>query len=636
MASLGQASSLGAWITDQGTPMRAVRLGRRDIAVDRRADGTIYIRARQVLAPFPERLTDRLEHWAQVAPERTFLAQRTAAGHWRELSYAQTLERVRWIAASLLARDLSPDRPVMILSGNDIEHALLGLAANYVGIPYAPISPAYSLISSDYARLRHIVDLLTPGLVFAADGAAFSDAIHATVPPGVELVTVGHPVPERPTTPFAELCDTDRIADVTKAHAAAGPDNIVKFLFTSGSTGWPKAVINTERMWCANQEMLRTGLAYFADEPPVVVDWAPWHHTAGGNHDVGLVLYNGGTLYIDEGKPLPGAIEATVRNLREVAPTWYFTVPRGFEALLPYFRSDRALCTNFFSRVKVLWFAGAGIAQHVFDEMKQLALQSCGEGVLFLTGFGATETAPAALARTWSTGIAANVGLPVAGTQFKLVPNEGKLEGRVRGPNVTPGYWRQPELTADAFDDEGFYKLGDAFKFADPADPSEGLLFDGRIAEDFKLATGTWVNVGPLRTAIVDHFAPIVRDAVLSGPNRDAIGVLIFPDIEACRRLVPHLPANAPPEVVVDDVIVRAEFALRLRSFAQRSTGSSNSVTRALLMAEPPSLDRGEITDKGSINQRRVLSARVAFVDDVHAEQPPPRVIIVSPEGKEG
>lgn len=636
MVSRSQASPLSAWTADQGTPMRAVRLGRREIAVDRRPDGTIYLRSRQTLAPYPERLTDRLEHWARVAPERTFLAQRTADGPWRELSYAQTLERVRRIAASLITRDLSPDRPVMILSGNDIEHALLGLAANYVGIPYAPVSPAYSLVSGDFARLRHIVNLLTPGLVFAADGAAFSNAIHAAVPPGVELVTVRQPVPDRPTTPFADLRETSRDDEVTSAHAAVGPDNIVKFLFTSGSTGWPKAVINTERMWCSNQEMLRTGLAYFADEPPVVVDWAPWHHTAGGNHDVGLVLYNGGTLYIDEGKPLPGAIETTVRNLREVAPTWYFTVPRGFEALLPYFRSDPALCMNFFSRVKVLWFAGAGIAQHVFDEMKELALKSCGEGILFLTGFGATETAPAALARTWSTGLAANVGLPVAGMQLKLVPNEGKLEGRVRGPNITPGYWRQPELTADAFDDEGFYKLGDAFKFADLFDPSEGLLFDGRIAEDFKLATGTWVNVGPLRAQIVDHFAPFVRDAVLSGPNRDEIGALIFPDVEACRRLAPHLPASAPPAAVLEDAAVRAEFAFLLGTFTQQSTGSSNCVTRAMLVLEPPSLDLGEVTDKGSINQRKVLSTRAALVDELHADEPSPRVIVASPEGKDG
>ena len=351
-------------------PVRPVRLGPRDLVVERRSDGQIYLRSRQALAAYPNKLTERLEHWAAVAPDRTFLAQRTAEGPWREVSYAQTLAQVHRIGQALLRRDLSADRPILILSGNDIEHALLGLAANYVGIPYAPVSPAYSLVSRNFAKLRYIVNLLTPNLVLAADGAAYSAAINAAVPPQVELVTVRHSPAGRAVTPFADLLAVAPSAAVEAAHAKVTPDTIAKFLFTSGSTGQPKAVINTQRMWCSNQEMLRAALAYFADEPPVIVDWAPWHHTAGGNHDVGLVLYNGGTLYIDEGKPLPGAIETTVRNLREIAPTWYFTVPRGFEALLPYFRADAQLRANFFSRVKVLWFAGAGIAQHVFDEMK--------------------------------------------------------------------------------------------------------------------------------------------------------------------------------------------------------------------------------------------------------------------------
>jgi feruloyl-CoA synthase len=608
-------------------PVRPVRLGPRDLVVDRRSDGQIYLRSRQALGSYPSKLTERLEHWAAVAPARTFLAQRTAEGPWREVSYAQTLDQIRRIGQALLRRDLSPDRPILVLSGNDIEHALLGFAANYVGIPHAPVSPAYSLVSSDFAKLRHIVNLLTPGLVFAADGAAYGVAIDAAVPPQVELVTVRHSPAGRAVTPFADLLAVAPSPAVEAAHAGVTPDTIAKFLFTSGSTGQPKAVINTQRMWCANQEMLRTALAYFVDEPPVIVDWAPWHHTAGGNHDVGLVLYNGGTLYIDEGKPLPGAIETTVRNLREIAPTWYFTVPRGFEALLPYFRADARLRANFFSRIKVIWFAGAGIAQHVFDEMKTLALNTCGEHILFLTGFGATETAPAALVRTWSSRSAANVGLPVVGLEFKLAPADAKLEGRVRGPNVTPGYWRQPQLSAAARDEEGFYKLGDAFKFADPDNPSEGLLFDGRTAEDFKLATGTWVNVGPLRAHIIDHFAPFVRDVVISGPDRDEIGVLVFPDIEACRRLAPHLPANAPSAALLSDAQVRGEFAFLLDTFAKQSTGSSNRVCRAILMHEQPSLDLGEITDKGSINQRMALGIRAALVDELHAEPPPFRVI---------
>src|SRR5581483_10002384 len=358
---------------------------------------------------------------------------------WRTVTYAQALEFARRIGESLLARNLSAERPIVILSGNDIEHALIALGALYVGIPHAPISPAYSLMSGDFARLRSILDLITPGLVFAADGAAFARAIEATVLGDTELVVTRNPVAMRRSISFADLCKAAPTRAVTAAHEAVGPETIAKFLFTSGSTGVPKCVINTQRMWCANQVMLRQTLAYFAEEPPVIVDWAPWHHTAGGNHDVGLVLYNGGTLYIDEGKPLPGLIEETVRNLCEIAPTWYFTVPKGYEALLPYLRKDEALRRNFFSRLKVLWFAGAGIAQHVFDEMQELAVQSCGERILFLTGFGSTETAPEALARTWHADNAANMGLPVPGLELKLVPNEGKLEARVRGPNITPG-----------------------------------------------------------------------------------------------------------------------------------------------------------------------------------------------------
>lgn len=615
---------------DTAVPVRSVRLGPRDLVVDRRADGTHVLRSPHALAPYPAKLTERLEYWAKTAPARTFLAQRDATGGWRELSYAATLDRVRRIGETLLRRKLSVDRPIVILSGNDIEHALLGLAANYVGIPYAPVSPAYSLVSTEFGKLRHIVNLLTPGLVFAADGAAYRRAIDETIPLGIELVTVRNPPANRQATAFGKLMRTAATDRVDAAYAKVGSDTIAKFLFTSGSTGQPKAVINTQRMWCANQEMIRSALAYFADEPPVIVDWAPWHHTAGGNHDVGLVLYNGGTLYIDEGKPLPGAIETTVRNLREIAPTWYFTVPKGYEELLSYFRADAALRANFFSRLKVLWFAGAGIAQHVFDEMKELAIKTCGERILFLTGFGATETAPCALVRSWDATAAANVGVPVIGLDFKLVPGEAKLEGRVRGPNVTPGYWRQPDLTAAAFDDEGFYKLGDAFKFADPLDPEQGLLFDGRTAEDFKLATGTWVNVGPLRAHIIEHLAPFVRDVVISGPNRDEIGVLVFVDIEFCRRLAASPAADAPVADVLGDARVRAEFQFLLDRLATHATGSSNRVCRAMLMTVPPSLDVGEITDKGSINQRIVLRHRADLVEELHASAPSARVITIN------
>ena len=603
---------------------RPVKLCAPEVQVEQRADGTIYLTSGRTLGDYPARLTDRLIHWANVAPDRVFMADRGPDGAWRKLTYAQTLQKVRRIGAALLTRNLSAERPIAILSGNDLEHALLGLAANYVGIPYAPISPAYALISSDFGKLRHIVNLLTPGLVFATDGAPFTRAIEAAVPPDVEIV-VARNAPGRPTTLLGEFDAAPAAADA--AHANVTPDTIAKFLFTSGSTGNPKGVINTQRMWCANQAMINSALQFFADEPPVIVDWAPWHHTAGGNHDVGLVLNNGGTMYIDGGKPLPGAIEETVRNLREIAPTWYFTVPKGYEALLRFFREDSALRENFFSRLKVLWFAGAGLSQHVFDEWKEMAQRTCGEQILFLTGLGSTETAPYAFGRMWDTANATNVGLPPPGLTVKLVPREDKYEARLKGASITPGYWREPKLTADAYDEDGFYKLGDAMRFDDPASPEKGLLFEGRIAEDFKLATGTWVNVGPLRVATISHFAPYVRDVVIAGADRDFIAALVFPDFDACRRLSSDLKDAAPAAIVAHES-VRREFAFLLESFARAATGSSNRVARAILLDTPPSLDVGEATDKGSINQRMVLKTRAALVGELYGA-PSARVIAI-------
>jgi feruloyl-CoA synthase len=604
-------------------PLRPVRLGPRDVVVERRPDGTVHLRSPHALASYPAKLTERLEHWAAAVPERTFLAQRDATGGWRKLSYGETLAMVKRIGTTLLARDLSAERPVVILSGNDIEHALIGLAAMYVGIPYAPISPAYSLISSDFGKLRYIFDLLTPGLVFAADGEAYRRAIDAVVPPATEVVVARNPPANRPSTPFeALLAATPTGADA--AHAKVGPDTIAKLLFTSGSTGTPKAVINTQRMWCSNQAMILSQLAFFADEPPVIMDWSPWHHTAGGNHNFGFVLYNGGTFYIDEGKPAPGLIETTVKNLREVPTNWYFTVPKGYEALLPYFRADAALRDTFFKHLKVLWFAGAALSQSVFEAMHELALASCGERIMFLTGLGATESAPMAIARMWQSKDSTNMGVPVPGVELKLVPCEGKLEARLRGPNIMPGYWRQRELTAAAFDEHGFYKLGDALKFQDPADPGEGLLFDGRIAEDFKLATGTWVNVGPLRARLLAQLEPYARDVVIAGADRDEIGALIFPNPDACRTLA----ASATTDVA-NDARVLGEFRTRLEAFARASTGSSNRVARAILLAEPPSLDAGEMTDKGSINQRAVLSRRADIVAELYAAEPSTRVLLI-------
>ena len=534
-------------------------------------------------------MTERLDLWADKAPDRVFLAQREADVGWRTLSYGQARKRARRVGQFLLSRNLGPERPLAVLSGNDIEHALLHLGAMYAGIPYAPISPAYSLQSTDFKKLAYIFDLMTPGLVYASDRKAFGKAINAVVPHGTEVL---YQLEESAETPALE-----------EAHARVTPDTIAKFLFTSGSTGMPKAVINTQRMWCSNQEIIATMFAFFKEEPPVIIDWAPWHHTAAGNHNLGLVLYNGGSYYIDEGKPMPGAIDATVKNLREIASTWYWNVPKGFEALLPYLRSDAELRENFFRRLRILWFAAAPLSQRVFDQMKELAFRTCGETIPFLTGLGSTETAPYAMGRMWETSDASNMGLPPPGIEMKLVPMEGKLAMRLKGASITPGYWRQPELTAAAFDEEGYYRLGDAFAFADASDPAQGLLFRGRIAEDFKLSSGTFVHVGPLRARFLEHFAPLVRDVVIAGEGRNEIGVLIF------------------PAAAMD----RDELQRRMKTF--ESTGSSNRIARAMVLDEPPSLDAGEMTDKGSINQRAVLARRAALVEELYRDPPSEKVI---------
>jgi feruloyl-CoA synthase len=465
-------------------------------------------------------------------------------------------------------------------------------------------------------------------MVFAANGAAFARAIAAAVPNGAEVVITANPPGDRQATLFSALARGQPTPAVDAAHAKVGPDTVAKILFTSGSTGQPKGVINTQRMLCANQAMIRSGFAFFADEPPVLVDWPPWNHTFGGNHDFGLVLDNGGSLYIDEGKPLPGAIEATVRNLRDIAPTIYLNVPKGYEMLLPYLRSDAELRARFFSRLKVLFYAGASLAQHVRDELERLAIETTGERIIFLSSLGSTETAPLALACTWECAHVGNIGLPAPGVELKLVPSGGKLEARLKGPNIMPGYWRAPALTAAAFDEEGYYKLGDALKFDDPDDPAKGLLFDGRVAEDFKLATGTWVSVGPLRAAFIAHCAPLVRDVVLAGADRDEVTALIFPDLEACRKIIPDLAADASAPQLLAERRVMAAFAQRLDSFAVTGTGTSGRMARAVLLAEPPSLDIGEMTDKGSINQRAVLAHRAAAVEALYAEPPPPHVIV--------
>jgi feruloyl-CoA synthase len=575
----------------------------------------MLVRTTAALGEYPKRSTERLAYWAERTPDQPLLAWRGASGGWDRLTYADAFAAVRRIGQALLDRKLSSERPVAILSGNDREHLLLSLAAQHVGVTVAPVSPAYSTASRDFAMLTHAMRLLTPGLVFAAAGAAFDRGIAGAAPEGVEVIRGLDPLLTQAPTP-----------DVDRAHAAIQPDTIAKILLTSGSTAVPKGVINTHGMLGSNQAMIAHILPFLAEEPPVLVDWLPWHHTFGGNHNVGLVLHHGGTLYIDDGRPVPGQFAASVKNLREVPSTVYLNVPRGYEELVKAMRADAVLRTTFFSRMRVLFYAAAALSQHVQDELDELAVQTCGERLIMVTGLGATETAPMAICRTWDSRLSVAIGVPVPGVEAKLVPSGDKLEVRVKGPNVTPGYWRQDELTRNAFDEEGFYSFGDSVRFIDPDDVNAGFAFDGRLAEDFKLSTGTWVNVGPLRARIIVHFAPIVRDAVITGHDRDEIGMLCVPDVDACRALCQDLPSTAKVEAVLGHPAVAAWLAGRLATFAAAGAGSSKHITRLMLLLEPPSLDALEVTDKGSLNQRAMLTRRAALVEELYAGSP--RVVV--------
>lgn len=595
---------------------------------EERTDGVVLMRALEPLGDYPSRFTDRLVEFAASVPDRTLVARRGPDGDWRRVGYAEMLERVRRVAQSLLERDLGPERPLMVLSGNDIDHLLIGLAAMHVGIPYAPVSPAYSLVSRDFGKLRGIVSLLTPGLVFASEAGAYGDAIRACGLDDAELVLGSGTLDGVPSTPFATLLDSRAGPGVAAAHAAVDGDTIAKFLFTSGSTKAPKAVITTHRMLCSNQQVIRQALRCLADEPPVLVDWLPWNHVFGGNHNLGIVISNGGTLYIDDGKPVAGLVEHTLANLREISPTVYFNVPRGFEEIVLAMDHDAALRRRFFSRVQMLFTAGAGMPDAVVKGLARHAHAELGRAVGLYSGLGMTETAPFAIGPAPLGNITGAIGGPAPGVTLKLVPNDGKLELRYAGPGVTPGYWRSPELGAEAFDDEGFFRSGDAVRFVDRQRPATGLVFDGRIAEDFKLATGTWVSVGPLRTRSLSIGSPCVADVVITGQDRDEVGMLVFPRMDACARLA-GAAAGADPATILAAAPVREFFQRFVDRLHADGTGTSNRVGRILLMLDPPAIDRGEMTDKGSLNQRAVLACRAGLVEELHAGSP--AVILARP-----
>jgi feruloyl-CoA synthase len=579
-------------------------------------DGSILLQAEQALGDFPEKLTEKLLYWATLTPDKPFMARRDETGNWQKLSYANTLQQVERIAQYLLDKGIGPSQTIAILSENSLEHALLALAAIHIGVPYSPISPPYSLVSNDFGKLKHTLLALTPALIFAQSGTVYGRALTLAKELFPEAIIVS--VENSLGVAFSELMATPATGTVAQAHQSVTADTVAKILFTSGSTGLPKGVMNTQRMWCANLQQITQAFPFMATEPPVFVDWLPWNHTFGGNHNVGLTLYNGGTLYIDEGKPTSKGIETTVQNLREISPTAYFNVPKGLDMLIPYLEKEPELRQTFFKNLHFFFYAGASLAQPVWNRLEELARETTGRVIPIITGLGCTESGPSAMFANWPGSFSGLLGVPVAGMTVKLVPDGDKLEARYKAPNVTPGYWRDPVATALAFDEEGFYKTGDAVRFVDETDPSAGLIFDGRIAEDFKLSTGTWVNVGVLKARVLSAGSPVVQDVVIAGLDKEYVSAILFLNQQACRELA-NLPADCSAAEAFSHQTIQQYIDNLLRQLGETATGSANRVAKAIVALDPPSIDLGEITDKGSMNQRTVLKHRAHLVDQLYA-----------------
>jgi feruloyl-CoA synthase len=610
-------------------PFKKLNWLKRDIELVKRDDGSMVLRSRVPLQAYPTHIPSLLHRWADERPEQTWIAQRRGPDDaWLHVTYVQARQTVDALTQALLDLGAGPDKPVAILSGNSIEHALMTMAAMQAGAPAAPVSPAYSLLSQDHVKLRHIFELVRPAVVMVQDGPSFAKALAALNLRGVTLVHVQRAPEGLDSRSYAELAATVPTPAVAAALAALTPDSVGKLLFTSGSTGMPKAVINTQRMMCANLAMsLQTRQPDADDEPPVVLDWLPWNHTMGGNATFHALLGHGGSFYIDEGRPLPGAFDTTLRNLHEVSPTTFSNVPAGYALLASALEQDEALARKFFARLKLLSYGGATLSDDLYRRMQALAVKYTGQRIVFFTGWGSTETAPTATSTYWETERVGLIGLPHPGVELKLVPAGPKYELRLRGVIVTPGYHRQPELTRAAFDEEGFYKIGDAGVFVDADDPSLGLIFAGRVVEDFKLESGTFVHVGTLRVAAIAAASPVIQDALVAGQDKAYVALLAWPNLMACRQLA------GKPEATLEDLmrepVVRERVRAGLAAHNAAQSGSSQRIARVLLMSEPPSIDGNELTDKGYINQRAALQRRAAWVQQLYAEPPGEDVIVI-------
>ena len=582
---------------------------RRTVKTDL-GDGVFTLHHPEPLGRFARCVGEWLERWARETPEALAFAEPDAASGWRRLTYRALRQQVGAVAQALLDLQAPADRPVVVLSDNALDALVLGLAAMHIGRAVCTVSSGYCrLAQGDFTRIHGILSTLQPGLVYASDAALYAPAL-ATAPVAGAAVVFSRGAESRAgALSFAALQAARETPAVQTAFNAITPDTHAKYLLTSGSTGQPKVVINTHRMLCANQQMLAQVLRFVERDKPRLLDWLPWSHTFGGNHNIGLVLRNGGTMWIDDGRPLPGLIDKTIAHLRDVQPNLYFNVPRGYEMMLPALEADDDLARRFFADLKMVFYAGAGMPDATWRRLEAVASRVREDPVWFTTSWGSTETSPAITSVPWRLERPGVIGLPLPGAAVKFVPNGGKLEMRIKGPHVFPGYRGNEEATAQAFDDDGWYRIGDAGFLQEEDNPGSGIVFNGRVAEDFKLTSGTWVSVGMLRLAVVTALAPLALDVVMTGHDRSEIGVLIFLS-EAARKL---------PQ---DEVAATVREAL-----GSMKGGSSQVPTRALLLPDGPSMAAGEITDKGYINQRLVLLRRTAEVEALYASPPSARVI---------